>query len=290
MKVYNGQGSYIYISYAHRDFEMVEPFLNEFYKRGYNIWYDIGIEVGTEWIEYNANKLVNCQVALLFLTENYVNSVQCRNELTFAVSNRKNVIAIKFGDFPLSPGITLQLANVQYFQNNEDTDKNKLITSLFSTQILSNPDLIGGDNLEYITIEELEKSITASQKIAVGVCVNDGNVLMVKRKVREGRLCWQFPAAMTRSTESMEQKVCREVYQETGIRTSVIKALGSRIHPDTGVATFYFALKYLSGNVENKDDYENEEVRWISLEDYEDYITSDIFFGVTKYLKVDHND
>ncbi|MDD3999503.1 MAG: TIR domain-containing protein [Bacilli bacterium] len=290
MKVYNGQGAYIYISYAHRDFERVEQLINEFYKKGYNIWYDIGIEVGTEWIEYNANKLANCTATLLFLTENYVNSVQCRNELTFAVSNRKNVIVIKFGDFPLTPGVALQLANVQYFQYNKDTDKNRLITSLFNTEILNNPKLISEDNLEFITTEELEKSITANQKIAVGVCVNNEDVLMVKRKVSEGRLCWQFPAAMTRVSESMEQKVCREVYQETGIRTTVIKSLGSRIHPDTGVAIFYYALKFAGGDLENKDDYENELVRWIPVQDYEQYITSDIFIGVKQYLKVDKND
>ena len=91
MKVYNGQGSYIYISYAHRDFEKVEPFLNEFYKRGYNIWYDIGIEAGTEWIEYNA---INLLIAGSFKELTEYHKTLFNVEMSNLLNNRKNVIAI----------------------------------------------------------------------------------------------------------------------------------------------------------------------------------------------------
>lgn len=111
---------------------------------------------------------------------------------------------------------------------------------------------------------------------------------MVKRKVQEGRLLWQFPAAMVRKTESLEEKIVRKVYQETNIKTKYLKTLGSRIHPDTGVISVYLVLEYLDGIIENKDEYENEEVCWISLSNYKDYITLDLFIKVKEYLEEHH--
>lgn len=188
----------------------------------------------------------------------------------------------------LSPGLRLQLANVQFLDLQKYASRNDFMNQLLDNEVFKNPELISKDNLELIDIELLEKSIIANQKVAIGICVHNGNVLMVKRKVQEGRLLWQFPAAMVRKTESLEEKIVREVYQETNIKTKYLKTLGSRIHPDTGVISVYLVLEYLDGIIENKDEYENEEVCWISLSNYKDYITSDLFIKVKEYLEEHH--
>lgn len=288
MKVYNGTGKYIYISYAHKDYERIEPILIELIKQGYHIWYDRGIEFGSEWIEYNANKIINCTAFMLYITENFVKSINCKNELTLAVSKGKNILAIYMDNVELSPGLQLQLANVQFLDLQKYASRNDFMNQLLDNEVFKNPELISKDNLELIDIELLEKSIIANQKVAIGICVYNGNVLMVKRKVQEGRLLWQFPAAMVRKTESLEEKIVREVYQETNIKTKYLKTLGSRIHPDTGVISVYLVLEYLDGIIENKDEYENEEVCWISLSNYKDYITSDLFIKVKEYLEEHH--
>lgn len=46
---YNEQEPYIFISYAHKDEKWVLPLIDGLRQRGFRVWYDIGIEAGTEW-------------------------------------------------------------------------------------------------------------------------------------------------------------------------------------------------------------------------------------------------
>lgn len=54
--------------------------------------------------------------------------------------------------------------------------------------------------------------------------------------------------------------------------------------PSTGTICYYFALKYIDGEIGNGDVDENSEVEWVSLDEYENLITTDIFSKVKSYL------
>ncbi|MBO4839226.1 MAG: toll/interleukin-1 receptor domain-containing protein [Lachnospiraceae bacterium] len=45
---YEGGRPYIFISYAHKDCDKVIPVLEDLNRRGYRVWYDDGIEPGSE--------------------------------------------------------------------------------------------------------------------------------------------------------------------------------------------------------------------------------------------------
>ena len=45
---YEGGEPYIFISYAHKDTDRVMPILKALAAKGFRIWYDAGIEAGTE--------------------------------------------------------------------------------------------------------------------------------------------------------------------------------------------------------------------------------------------------
>ena len=45
--IYNGDDPYIFISYSHRDTELVWPILLQMQRDGYRFWYDDGIEAGS---------------------------------------------------------------------------------------------------------------------------------------------------------------------------------------------------------------------------------------------------
>ena len=51
IRPYEGTDPYIFISYAHRDKDRVLPVLRSLSERGYRIWFDEGIDPGTEWAE-----------------------------------------------------------------------------------------------------------------------------------------------------------------------------------------------------------------------------------------------
>ena len=57
---YKGTDPYIFVSYSHRDGEAVQKIIARMQRDGYRIWFDLGIDPGTEWDQYIAQKVVDC--------------------------------------------------------------------------------------------------------------------------------------------------------------------------------------------------------------------------------------
>ena len=93
MTVYEGREPYIFISYAHKDSHRVLPIVEALAEKGYRIWYDAGIEAGTEWPEYIATHLLSCGAMLAFLSESFDSSHNCRREINYAIDKKKPAFA-----------------------------------------------------------------------------------------------------------------------------------------------------------------------------------------------------
>ena len=79
---YEGQEPYIFISYAHKNSDRVVPILEKLDQAGYRVWYDDGIAPGSEWPEYIAEHLNGCSVAIAFISQDSIDSPNCRREIT----------------------------------------------------------------------------------------------------------------------------------------------------------------------------------------------------------------
>ena len=116
---YEGNEPYIFVSYAHKDSASIFRIIEMLNKRGYRVWYDEGIEPGSEWPEYIANHLLRADVVMAFLTPRSVKSVNCRREINFALSKDKPVLTIFMEDLEVPAGMELQLSaqqSVLYYQ------------------------------------------------------------------------------------------------------------------------------------------------------------------------------
>lgn len=113
MKAYEGDQKYIFISYSHKDSERVIPVVERLSRDGYHVWYDEEIEVGTEWPETIATHLMNCSLFMAFISPDYLDSFNCKREIDYAVSKRKNFIAVWLDKVELTPGMEMQLSSVQ---------------------------------------------------------------------------------------------------------------------------------------------------------------------------------
>lgn len=80
-------GPYVFISYAHKDSKKVIPILRGMHNAGIRLWFDGGLEAGTEWQNGIADHLEQCSVFLCFVSENSIVSENCKNEIAFANSN-----------------------------------------------------------------------------------------------------------------------------------------------------------------------------------------------------------
>lgn len=86
---------YIFISYAHKDKELISPFISAL-KEKYAVWFDEGIGYGREWEEEIVQKLNDCSIFIYALTENSLNSENCKDELYHARNKSKNFLNIVF--------------------------------------------------------------------------------------------------------------------------------------------------------------------------------------------------
>lgn len=64
--------------------------------------------------------------------------------------------------------------------------------------------------------------------IAAAVVVHEGRVLMVRRRISEGRLSWQFPAGAVEPGEAREEAAVRETLEETSHAVEALKPLGAK--------------------------------------------------------------
>lgn len=79
-----------------------------------------------------------------------------------------------------------------------------------------------------------ETDTEAKPPIAAAVMVRGGRVLMVRRRISEGELSWQFPAGAVEPGETPGAAAARECREETGLAANAVKLLGRRTHPATG--------------------------------------------------------
>ena len=110
---YEGEEDYLFISYSHKDSEIVIPILEKLEEAGYRIWFDEGIDPGSEWPETIADHLNRASVCVGFITENYLNSQNCRRELNFALKKQIPFLAIMLEDVKMSLGVEMQLSAYQ---------------------------------------------------------------------------------------------------------------------------------------------------------------------------------
>lgn len=99
----------------------------------------------------------------------------------------------------------------------------------------------------------------------------DGQVAaLIGRTDRRGRMLWSLPKGHIEKGETAEQTAIREVAEETGIRGTVLAALGSidywfvtegrRVHK----TVHHYLMRSLGGELSD-DDVEVTEVAWVPL-------------------------
>lgn len=106
---YEGNKPYIFISYAHKNSDSVLPAIQALEEVGYPVWYDAGIQVGTEWPEYIAQHLLGCSLVIAFISEESIASPNCRQEIVYALDKRKHIITVHLDEAQLPPGMEMQL-------------------------------------------------------------------------------------------------------------------------------------------------------------------------------------
>ena len=135
VKPYEGPDPYIFVSYAHRDYERIDPILRELKARGYRFWYDEGIDPGTEWPENIARHLENSSVCLSFISPYSAVSNNCRREINFALSRNIPMLTVFLEDTKISPGLEMQISTYQSIMGYKYPDLPSLMERIVSVDV-----------------------------------------------------------------------------------------------------------------------------------------------------------
>lgn len=136
MEIYEGSENYIFISYAQKNSAQVMRVVEQLYARGYRIWYDKGITPGGEWPEIIARHLANCSAVLAFITPEFVASVNCRREMTFADSHKKQRLSIILEETEIPLGVEFQISLHQYIKRVDFRTEDAFLNSICQCEFL----------------------------------------------------------------------------------------------------------------------------------------------------------
>jgi formylglycine-generating enzyme required for sulfatase activity len=110
---YKGAEPFIFVSYAHKDRDVVFPLILALHGQGYRIWYDEGIDPGNEWPDEIAHALETSSQFLVFISPHAVASRNVRNEINLALEIDRKFIAIHLIETQLPSGLKLSMGSIQ---------------------------------------------------------------------------------------------------------------------------------------------------------------------------------
>lgn len=110
---YEGDQPYLFISYCHKDKDVVLPVLRLLQDEGVRVWYDTGIDPGTEWPEVIADHLDQSSVFLAFISQKSLESHNCRKEFNFALMKNMPSLSVILEPMQFTPVMKLQMSSVQ---------------------------------------------------------------------------------------------------------------------------------------------------------------------------------
>ena len=137
MRPYDGTEKYIFISYAHKDSKRVLPLIEGLAQAGFRVWFDEGIEAGSEWPMFVEDRLDGCDKMVYFVTEASVESKNCRNEVNLALESGKEVLVAYLDRTKLKYGMRLQLSSSQSIFRDKFADDADFLRSITEAKLLS---------------------------------------------------------------------------------------------------------------------------------------------------------
>ena len=113
VSAYNGDKPFAFISYSHKDTDIVLQIVSQMQADGFRVWYDEGIKPGTDWDEFIASRINKSSYFIAFLSENYLNSTNCKDEMNYARDKSDNILLVYIEPVSMPSGMELRFGRSQ---------------------------------------------------------------------------------------------------------------------------------------------------------------------------------
>ena len=224
---YEGNLPFIFVSYAHKDSREVFDLIEKLAARGYRIWYDEGIEPGSEWPENIANHLLRAEMVLAMITNDSMESVNCRREINYAMSKGKPLLSVVLEKTEIPAGMELQLSSQQSVLRYNFTDEVRFLDKIESCSYMDpckiNP---ATDIPDESNAQDAEPTATKKKKPDIRIAAGLGIVLAA--------LLIFFAVSQNKSTKEPPEQTVPAV---TSTDSSAVSPDSNTASPDSSAAT-----------------------------------------------------
>ena len=136
---YSGDQPYLFASYSHRDAEKVVPILRQMNADGFRVWYDVGIDPGTEWDVNISDHIEKCGFFIAFLSKNFLQSSNCLDELNYARDLEKARLLVYLEDLVLPGNLKMRHGRIQavFHSRYSASDQDEFYSRLYAAEGIS---------------------------------------------------------------------------------------------------------------------------------------------------------
>ena len=131
--VYSDSEKYIFVSYSHEDKAVVLPIVEKLAGDGFCLWYDSGIHPGTEWAQVIAKQIKHCYYFLAFISDHYLKSDNCLEELDYARRQGKKRLVVYLEEVTLPDELDMRLGHIQSIQKYRYKTEEPFFAQLYSS-------------------------------------------------------------------------------------------------------------------------------------------------------------
>ena len=171
---YNGKEPYAFVSYAHKNADVVTCIMRKLYAAGLRMWYDDGIEGVSVWDDRIAKAVLAADYFIVMMSKEYLASDNCKDELSYARDKGKTILVIYLDDSRLSEGLEMRLNRRQALFLKEYRNTDDFIAKVLESDGI---DACVGDPTDYEVSDEDDggryKSIASDIANGMGMFFKD---------------------------------------------------------------------------------------------------------------------
>lgn len=134
---YTGDSDYIFLSYSHNSPDEAMDLVRHLQRDGYRVWYDEGIDPGTEYNDAIADKVKQCSFFIGLMNSHYLHSSYCKDELMFARKLEKKIVLVYTEDVELPEGLSMRMVRLQAIYKHRYDDQELFYQKLYTSSGIS---------------------------------------------------------------------------------------------------------------------------------------------------------
>ena len=130
---YEGDGPYIFVSYARDEKDLMLFYIRELSHLGFAVWWDEAIPGGAEWSVYLEHKIAEAKFLMVFLSLRSASSVHVAQEISVAERSGKPILNIRLDAIDLPEKLSAMISKYQTLQSDSQNfreDMSKAIRGL----------------------------------------------------------------------------------------------------------------------------------------------------------------